>query len=652
MLRRRGVPLWADAVIAFVVLVTAVIGGTRYWKRAVAIGQPFYYQNYFEPAVMVACGKGFVVARPQVEAMVPFLWRRADSFSCDAIPPDAPLGTEDMYQASWRYLMYAVGLTWRLAGVSWSTLGPLFAVLFGATLVAAYAIFRLGMGPLLAVSGVVALAFSSLHLGYMPSLRDYAKAPFTLILVFLLGVLVSGQVTRRRLLVVSAAYGAVVGLGYGFRTDLLAQLPPFLLALFAFVNGGIARNIRLKAGAAVLCLAMFLLTASPIIAAVYGSFGCQWHTAVLGFSRNFSRPLGVQDAPYNVSRQYLDEFVYTTVTSYAARARPGTPHLRYCMPAYDAAAGRYMIDVARRFPADMVVRAYASILRIVELPLTWGGPGVQRYVDLEEQPPNPGRGHRLGLAIAATAIGLATAGSLRLGLFLIGFVLYFAGYPALQFDARNYFHFEIISWWALGFIVQCMVTDIRPLVKSRQWDVIRSGAGRAALVLAATAAGLVVLLWGSRAYQQVAVRSLFARYNAAPKDEIPLDHVLSAGHGGTLRAAPRTDPETADYLLVEMNTWRCGEHPAVAFRYGPPARKDFSRTFTPTPDRSRDPTRIFMPVYDGFDRIDFSDLRPGCLGGVYRLRDPGQFPLLLEVMLPPDWRQRPLYQRLGGAGSS
>jgi len=650
-MRRRGVPLRADAVIALAVFATAVISGTRYWKEAVANGQPFYYQHYFEPAIMVACGKGFVVARPQVEAMVPFLWRRADRFSCDAIPPDAPLQTHDMYQASWRYLMYAVGLTWRWAGVSWSELGPLFATLFGATLLASYAVFRLGMGPLLALGGVMALAFSSLHLGYFPSLRDYAKAPFTLILIFLLGLLVAGRTTWRRVLAVSAAYGAVAGLGYGFRTDLLAQLPPFLLALFAFVNGGIARNIRLKAGAAVVCLAMFLLTASPIIAAVYGSFGCQWHTVVLGLSTNFSRPLGVQDAPYDVSRQYLDEFVYTTVTSYAARGRPGTPHLEYCMPVYDAAAGRYMIDVARRFPADMVVRAYASILRIVELPLTWRGPGVQRYLDLEEQPPNPGRGRRLGLAMVATTIGLATAGSLRLGLFLIGFVLYFAGYPALQFDARNYFHFEIISWWALGFIVQCLVTDIRPLVKARRWDAIRAGARRATLVIAATAAGLVVLLWGSRAYQQVAARSLFTRYNAAPKDEISLDRVLSASDEATLRAAPRTDPETADYLLVEMNTWRCGERPAVTFRYGPPARKDFSRTFTPPRELSRDPTRIFMPVYDGFDRIDFSDLRPGCLGGVYRLRDPGQFPLLLEVMLPPDWRQRPLYQQLGGAGS-
>ena len=143
---RRGItPFWVDCAIALVLGVGATIGGLSYWKRATVNGQPFYYQYYFEPAVMIACGKGFVVARPQVTAMVPFLWRQTDGFSCDAIPADAALGTEELYQVgARRYLMLAVGWTWRIFGVSWRALGPLFAVLFGATIVALYGVFRLG----------------------------------------------------------------------------------------------------------------------------------------------------------------------------------------------------------------------------------------------------------------------------------------------------------------------------------------------------------------------------------------------------------------------------------------------------------------------------------------------------------------------------
>ena len=58
-----------------------------------------------------------------------------------------------------------------------------------------------------------------------------------------------------------------------------------------------------------------------------------------------------------------------------------------------------------------------------------------------------------------------------------------------------------------------------------------------------------------------------------------------------------------------------------------------------------------MPIYDGFGRIEFSDAPEGCVEGVYRVRNPAQFGMLLEVMLSPGWRQQPLYQRLGEADS-
>ena len=43
--------------------------------------------------------------------------------------------------------------------------------------------------------------------------------------------------------------------------------------------------------------------------------------------------------------------------------------------------------------------------------------------------------------------------------------------------------------------------------------------------------------------------------------------------------------------------------------------------------------------------------KEGCVDGVYRVRNPARFPMLLEVMLPPGWRHQPLYQRLGRAGA-
>jgi hypothetical protein len=626
--------------------VSAWVWGTFCWNRSYSAGvRPFFYQNYFEPAVMIACGKGFVVAQPQVPAMVPFLWRQSDRFSCDAIPADAKLGTEGLYQGAWRYLLFAVGISWRILGVSWSGMGPLFGLLFAATIVSAYGIFRLGMSAPFAALGAFALGVSSLHLAYLPILRDYAKAPLTLALVLLLGVLVKVRPTWKSVLTVAAAYGAVLGVGYGFRTDFLANIPLFLITVFGFLEGGIFHNIRLKTTAAVLCMSVFLLIGWPILSTVYRSGGCQWHVALLGFSRDFSSPLGLDQPPYELSREYSDNYVYATVTSYAARVQPGVGHIEYCAPAYDRVTGRYLRALATRFPADIIVRGYASVLRIVELPFTLKPEPHPEYdnIAFEDRQPEPLYGHGIGLALVIGAIGLVMSASPRIGTFLVFFLLYFGGYPALQFDPRHHFHLEFMTWWAAGFLLEAGLKSVRG---SR---VSASAAMRAALVLAGCALGLTMTLWVARGYQQRAARSLLEAYVAAPRDEISIDSPRRTVHP-VGRLPHVTDPETAELLEVDINGWRCSDHSMIAFRYNPETRRAFSRIFPARRGLGQaenyGPTHIFMPVYNDFQGIDLSGTSPGCVGGVYRVRNPEQLAVMLEAVLPPRWEHMALYQRL------
>lgn len=635
-----------DYSIGLLLFVGAATWGTVHWNRSVTGGLPPFYQSYFEPAVMIACGKGFVIAQPKVPAMTDFLLQRTDRFSCDAIPADAALGTRGLYQGAWRYLLVTVGLAWRILGISWSGMGPFFGTLFAVAIVAAYAVFRLGMDPPLATICALAIGVSRLHLTYLPSLRDYSKAPFTLILIALLGLLVKRQPTWRGVLAVGAAYGMVLGIGYGFRTDFLANIPPFFVTLMAFLKGGVIKNLRLKAAAGLLFVATFLATGWPIVSAVHRLGGCQWHAALLGFSTNFSDSLGVDDPPYALSGRYLDEFVYVTATSYAARLRPGVGHIEYCWPEYDAATGQYLKDLVRRFPADMIVRGYASILQIAELPITWRRPIPEGTETLQAGDRTPHHERGVGLALIVAAIGLTTVVSVRVALFLLFFLLYFGGYPALQFNARHYFHLEFITWWAAGLVLQSGIRHVWRCARERNWNpVTRSSIMRAALFLAASASALVLTLWVARVYQQVAARSLLRSYLAAPKEQIPIDATLPGMPQPIARTSPGTDPETADFLEVDLNEWRCGGRPEVTFLYDS-ARLEFSRTFVVPPQADiLAPNHIFMPVYDGFQAIELSDTRPGCLAGVYRVRNAGQFSILLEAALPPRWESMPLYQR-------
>lgn len=639
--RRGGLSVRVDAVIALGLFIAAAVWGLAYWKRATAHSQPFFYQLYFEPAVMVACGKGFVVARPQVPAMVAFLRQQTDSFSCDAITPDTQFNTKEVFQRGpWLYLMLSVGWTWRLFGVSWHTLGPLFAVMFGTTIAAAYLIFRLGVGPFPATLGAAGLAVSRIHLRLLPSLRDYSKAPMTLVLFVLLGALVLGRFTWKRALTIAALYGLTLGIGYGFRSDFLADIPPFFIALAFFVPGGALKNVSIKASAAVVCLASFLIAGWPALSTLADSEpGCQWHVVILGLAHQFDRPLGVEAAPYEVGREYLDEWAYTTVTSYASRVRPGIGHIEYCEVLYGDATRAYLLDVVKRFPADLIARAYGSVLRVVELPFL----PIEGLDDDFDRVLDWDRGRGVGLALVAAATTLILAADLRVGLFVVFLVLYFGGLPAVQFGERHFFQFEFITWFAALFLVQSAITDVRPLWHDVGWRRAVAALARGACVLTAVALLLVLVLRVARAYQQPIARSMLAAYLAAPKDQIPLPQVFSDDQ--RVRTAPKTDPETADFIIVDVNASACGAHPTVAFSYNDP-RRPYGRLFAV--DRQTGPglTHILMPIYGGFRRLEFGDAPPGCVDGVYRVRDVSRFSMLLEAMLPPDWRRQPLYQRL------
>src|SRR4051812_46424478 len=151
-----------EAAIAVALFVTAALWGTSYWKASLRAGrQPSFYQPYFEPAAMFACGRGFRLASPPVPAVTSFLAGKRDTLSCSDIPTSTVMTERGLYQKAWLYLMMSVALFWRAFGLSWSGLGPLFGWVFGATIVSAYAIFRLGMGRAIAVAAAAALMISS-----------------------------------------------------------------------------------------------------------------------------------------------------------------------------------------------------------------------------------------------------------------------------------------------------------------------------------------------------------------------------------------------------------------------------------------------------------------------------------------------------------
>jgi len=628
-----------ETAIVVAIVVCGAAWGTRFWNTWVSRGNDVqFYQAYFEPAVMIACGHGFVVSPAQPPALGDFLNRRRDRFACSEIPAEAARGGGRLYQGPWRYLMTTVGWFWRARGISWSGMGPLFGLFFGVTLALAYGVCRLGMGRVASVLVVLALSVSTAHLINLPHLRDYSKAPFTLALAFVLGLLVICAPRRKTMLAVAVAYGAIAGIGYGFRTDLLANLPAFLIVLFVFAPGGIARNLALKTAAAATFLASFLVVSWPVASTVYSAGGCQWHVVLIGLQRPFDEQLRIRPAPYDFGTGDSDQYIASAVSAFAQESGDG-PDIGFCSHTYDVESGRYLRMLAVNFPADVAARALAATAQVVDIPFHWLEPPLRnwherfyydrlialRVMDMR------------GAYLAAAAIMLAGAVSIRVALFLLFFALYFGGYPAAQFQLRHYFHLEFVPLWAVGFVVEACVRSATTLAREgmpRVADVV-PGVARVALVAAVMAAALFLPLTILRWYQQREAKALLSAYLGATKE--PLAAAVSARHG-----------RNGEVVEVDLNPSACRVASTVTFRYDS-AHPVFDFTWTaPVPNAGLPGlTRMFVVVFDHFTALEFSDPRPECMVGAYRLTGARPIPIVLDATLTPGWERLPLYQRVG-----
>lgn len=575
----------ADLLVATTLFaLTATIGGAYclYWRT------PTYYPETLQSGVVWACGRGYVnpsaQAAPRLRDFVNYAaGTDISSFSCAELPADLDPQPLEPTQRLTPYIIMTIGAFWRIAGMSWDRLWIMTGFFYGLTNALVYAILRFGMGRLLAAALTLILASSSLQLAILPHIRDYDKAPFFLALVLILATLVRRQCSTAKLLLLSGGYGVLLGVALGFRPDFLVFTPPLFVTVLLFMPGSSLLMLKRNLIALSLAVFAFLIVGRPVLFSnTQDASG--WIVVIHGLASPFDRSLGVDNNIYTVSYKYpSDLWAQTQYHSYSYRAT-GSHELSTDRVGSPAPARQYFVDVAKNFPADMLIRAYAAILRVTDLPYDQG-PEV--YVDRSDLSPvakQVATGPLLGAALAivtairlamqacfagagpwlvATTILVVLVRSWRLGLFLACVVLYFGGYTMLQFQARHAFHLEFIGLWALGFLVYQGWRALAPVWRRmRRLDrpqfggIVRSGSDRAhvwecvlalyrtrtsrrlgiSLVLATVA--ILVPLYVARLYQQSHLTTLFAAYEQMAM--VPLNTTIE--HASDLQAMARVVP--------------------------------------------------------------------------------------------------------------
>ena len=665
----------------------AVVVASGYVPRYVAAGgKPWFYQPEFGAAVMQACGFGYVnpdaASRPELTA---FLERRSDTVSCDHLRGVAQRPLSSM-QRAFRYLMMTVGETWSLRGaVSWSGLLPLYALLYGITVVLAFAVFRQAMSLPLAAAASLLLAFSTLHLNNLPHLRDYAKAPFVLALVLCALRAVLGPVSVRRTLALAAGAGLVTGIGIGFRNDLLVAIPAMAGVFLLFVPGSLREQWTLRAGA-VAIYAIAVYAAMFPMSSVYktGGGGSTPHLILLGLTPEFSAGLGVDNSRlYELGFEYRDELALAIIDNYSDRQLGDHRFLEMYGADYDRTAGRVLADYARDFPADLLARVYASAVRITQLPHLESTAAVV----VPDFIPEPWKGLLLfktkalrvlgswwpwPLAVGITVLAFA---NLRLGLAAVIGIGYLSGYPALQFQERHFFHLEFVSWLVIGFVISsgwhAALAAVQREARERFVALLPDRPLRSAIAVLVAVAVLAIIivtpLWVLRRYQAAHVTTLLHDVARADRTAVPLAPVTT-GDSTMFPMPAAVDGLPVDggihsrYVAADLGGPGCDAlRVNVTQRYRAASiGYDFShRTVVDIP-LSDTPTRIVFPAYFrnprstatldepmAFAGLEVPTAQAGCLAGA-SLVAPPQWPALLDLRLPPDWERVTPYATISG----
>jgi hypothetical protein len=471
-------------------------------------------------------------------------------------------------------------------------------------------------------------------------------------------------------MVLSALCGSVIGIGMGFRIDVLICLPAFLGIVLLFIPDPFYGSIRKRLSAVLCCLFAFVIAGGPILVHITTG-GNKGHPTMLGFMAPYSQRLGVGGTPYELAHRYLDIESLTIINAFARHENHDSPPIIYETDQFEGLASRYLSNYMKTCPADVLVRTYAATLRVLDelragpehpVPIGVQNPVAQNFFRVREWV------ERLLLNrtryVALLILCLLSAYSLRTGFATLGMLLYFAGYSAIQYGARNTFHLEIIPLWFAGALLTTFITlaigAYQKKISPPTLPQCRAALFRVVAFLVVLSLGLAAPLYLARSIQTHNLTRLFNDYLTAPRTALASVDTTAAD-GSTLMTVPVLESCSAQDVPCYANDVLLLEFPPsdaetqVTFKYESDCFET-NQTRTVSVPASKDTVRLLSPVYAGkwteylpqwirFIGLEIPQTDIMRLPTVSHLDNPEDFPLILHMLYTPDWDEQPLYQQ-------
>jgi hypothetical protein len=622
---------WLDAVAATGIAVLSTTIAYRHVYTHFALSYDAAYRDATEDLLYPCVGRlGWTIDAAALDASrewQAFAAARTASLDCGALQPLPRVNAGHLSEMQ-RYLHASFGAMFWLNGPRRSVYAGYMSVMFALTVLASYGLFRLAVRPLVASVATLPFMFSSLHLNAALHPAEYVKAPFILGCLFLVGAIVLGRSGRRGAIALSLGAGAVVGLGIGFRTDVIICVPVALGAIAAFAPSGIGVRWRAAAAAAFLC--SVVLAGWPVLKAQFLSgYGSLFPVQVLGGMAAVFADYYAQPPLYDYGVRFDDTHVTYLVNSYDQRVLGSTRFVDFYSTQLQNAATRLVVDIDRMFPGDFLLRSFAGIVNVL------------KYA-------------RFGLPAAVLVVSVLLVTDRRLGACLVFLLCTAVGYVSLVFQAKHFFHLEWVPWWFIAVAVEQAAVRLSEFAGSGSTEYwLRAHAYRLA-ALPAMAVAVLAAFFLVRHVQQSQVTAHIAALLRQAGDR-PLATATRAGDDGATRlivdglgAAPHPTALVEDYLALDVE---CGApQDATITGVYDQATSPRERMTVPCSNAARHWT-LFWPIYQRppdsrFRWFETSGAAPIRIQSVHRIADLGGIRLLLKLAVPDDYSRRRWFQEL------
>jgi hypothetical protein len=398
---------WREALIAITGTVTAFVLGYVY-----AVAHPYEgtrwssAQLLMTPAVNYACTGHFGPLRlapdatpadiDAVTTIETFFVSNQLDYSCDSFPRHVlatsffdGIDSANVEQPLYLTVLYAV--MWRWLGLHWTLTHYVAAATVALSFITVYLCAR-GFMPSI-VSAALALIFvsSPFFIPFTLQPRDAVKFPFA---VAISALLIAGNTAVRtptRFISYACGVGLLIGIGYGFRSDIYLFLFPAAV-IIAFLGQidlsssklagtrSILANLALR-GAAVGALVVSFGIGGwmPLLNDHYfheHSSDVGYHVMAMGLLGHTRADLfqrdGMDGGRYMYRNAYPNDLsVGVRVIEYAAR-RYGEV-VTFAAGSYWTYSKRYYLDVVSLIPADLLSGAIGAFVNLMTLPnsLKW-----------------------------------------------------------------------------------------------------------------------------------------------------------------------------------------------------------------------------------------------------------------------------------------